>query len=548
MLVLDMRNVKKYYGHRLILDIEDLRIHQADRIGLVGLNGSGKTTLLNLISQDIKPDEGFINIQGNTAYIRQLADAPRGEIHGKYLSQLGLRDKENYHMSGGEISRLKLAQALSEDFSLLLADEPTTNLDLKGINMLGEKLLSLDRPLLLVSHDRGLLDKVCNKIFQIDGGKITVYQGNYSQYQEQREIEIKSQQAEYEGYIQEKRRLERAIIDTENKSRAIRDVPRRMGVSEARLHKMGSQNAKGNLDKKAKAIRTRLGQLEVKEKVKDIDKIKLDISPGEIHSRILIEARNISKSFGDRLLFKNANFQVYNGSKLAIMGDNGTGKTTLLKMILNREEGIWLSKRAKIGYFSQALSILDEDKTIIENIMENSIYDENTARLLLARILFKGNDIYKKVRVLSGGEKVKASLAKILVSDFNILILDEPTNYLDIYSIEAMEKALADYEGTIIFVSHDKRFIEKIADHILWIEDKRIKSFQAGLRELENRKREAQENRPKELAERKSILEYRLSEILGRLSMPNGDEDMETLDKEYGKILRELNALKNQEN
>lgn len=543
MLVLDISKLKKYYGDRLILDIKDLKIYREDKVGIVGLNGSGKTTLLNLISKEVLPDEGFIRTFGNISYIKQLEYGNAEIAHGKYISEFGLKGKKRSYMSGGELTRLKIAEAFSKDCSLLLADEPTSNLDLDGINMLLEKLLNFDNALLIVSHDRDLLDRVCNKILEIEDGHVKLYDGNYSDYKEQKELERKTKELEYEKYIKEKRRLERAIIETKNKSRSIKKTPRRMGISEARLHKMGNQSAKRSLEKKAKAIQSRLEKLEVKEKVKDLEKVRVDILGDEIHTKILIEGQDINKSFGKRTLFKKGNFQIYNGSKTALIGDNGSGKTTLLNMIMNEEKGIKISRKAKIGYFSQDLSILDENKSIIENIMETSIYDETTIRIMLARLLFKREDVYKKVKVLSGGERVKVSLAKILSSDFNMLILDEPTNYLDIYSIEAVEEALIEYEGTILFVSHDRRFIDKIADNIIYIENHRIKTFNGRLKELENRKNRPVDMDEKKLAEEKAILQYRLSEILGKLSMADKDEDIEALDKEYKKILEKLKAI-----
>lgn len=544
MLVLEINNLKKNYGIRQILDIKDLKIYKDDKVGIVGLNGSGKTTLLNLISKDIKPDEGSINTYGNISYIRQLEDDQKDELEGKYLSEFGLKNKKEEFMSGGELTRLKIAKSLSENPALLLADEPTSNLDFEGIDMLLDNLANFNGALLMVSHDRDLLDRVCNKILEIEDGQIKIYEGNYSDFKEQKDLEIKRKEAEYEKYTKEKRRLKRAIVETKNKSKSIKKTPRRMGNSEARLHKMGSQNAKRTLDKKAKAIETRLEKLEVKEKVKDMDKIKVDILGDEIHSKIVIEGKNVTKSFGKRLLFDSGDFQIYNGRKTALIGKNGSGKTTLLKMIMDRDKKINISKKAKIGYFRQDLSILDEGKSIIEDIMDSSIYDETTVRTILARLLFKKDDVHKKINVLSGGERVKVSLAKILTSDFNILVLDEPTNYLDIYSIEAVEEALVDYEGTILFVSHDRRFIEKIATNIISIENKKIRTFNGTLKEYMNRKDNSKDICIKQILERKAILEYRLSEILGKLSMPSKDDDVEVLDKEYNDILKELNAIK----
>ncbi|MBZ2174211.1 ABC-F type ribosomal protection protein [Schnuerera sp. xch1] len=544
MLVLEIDNLKKYYGIRKILDIKNFKVYKKDRIGIVGLNGSGKTTLLNLISKDIEPEKGYIKVIGNMSYIRQLEIVDKKLTYGKYISEFGVKDKNEEFMSGGEITRLKIAKSLSENPVLLLADEPTSNLDFEGIDKFTKSLFKFDGALLMVSHDRDLLDKVCNKILEIQDGHIKIYEGNYSDYKKQKELEIKTKEAEYEKYIKEKKRLRRAAIETKSKSKSIKTTPKRMGNSEARIHKMGSQSAKRALDKKAKAIKTRLEKLEVKEKAKDIDKIKVDISGAEIHSKIIIEGEKVAKSFGDRLLFHNGDFQIYNGRKTALIGANGSGKTTLLNMIINEDEKINISKKAKIGYFNQDLSILDEEKSIIDNIMDSSIYDETTIRTILARFLFKRNDVYKKVNVLSGGERVKVSLAKILMSDFNILILDEPTNYLDIYSIEAIEEALIDYNGTILFVSHDRRFIEKVADNIISIEDKKIKTFSGTLKEFESRKRKSKDEDVEQTMEKKAVLEYRMSQVVGKLSMPSKDDDVEALDREYKQILKKLKEFK----
>lgn len=544
MLVLEISNVEKYFGIRKIIEIKDLKIYKEDKIGIVGLNGSGKTTLLNLINGDIKPDKGSIRTFGKVSYIRQLGDEYGYSIEGKYKSLFGLKGKNTKYMSGGEHTRLKIAKAFSENSLLLLADEPTSNLDLDGIDLLVENLLQYDGALMVVSHDRDLLDKVCNRILEIEDGKIKIFEGNYSQYKEQKELDKKTKEVEYEKYIKEKERLKRAIVETKSKAKSIRKVPKRMGNSEARLHKMGSQNAKKTLEKKAKALETRLQKLEVKDKVKEIDKIRIDILGDKIYSKVIVEGKGVNKSFGDRILFKNVEFQIYNGTKTALIGKNGSGKTTLLRMIINGEEGINISNRAKIGYFSQDLSILDENKTIIENVMDTSIWDENTVRTTLARFLFKRDDVYKKVSVLSGGEKVKVSLVKILMSDFNMLIMDEPTNYLDIYSIEALEEALISYGGTILFVSHDRRFIEKVADRIIYIDDNKVNAFSGTLKEYELKKNESQNESLKKIQQRKAILEYRLSEILGKLSMPSKDDDVEALDREYNEILNELKSIR----
>lgn len=543
MLILDINNLKKYYGYELILNIKDLKIYLGDKIGLVGLNGSGKTTLLNLIAEEIKPEEGSVKTYIEPFYIKQLEDDIESQADNEYISKFGLIDKDEEFMSGGELTRLKIAKFMTDNSKFLLADEPTSNLDFEGVNLLLEKLSSFDGCMIITSHDRDVLDRVCNKIVEIEDGKIKAYEGNYSDYKTQKELEKKTQEAEYNRYISEKKRLEQAIADTKKNLSKIRTTPKRMGNSEARLHKMGGQGNRKKQDNKIKAIAKRIEKLEVKDLVREIDKIKVDIKGNEIYSKIVIEGNNVSKSFGSRILFKNSSFQIYNGSKVALIGGNGSGKTTLFKMILEKSPNINISQRANIGYFSQDLNILDESKSIIENVLESSIYTEQEARNLLARFLFRREDVYKKVSVLSGGERVKVSLAKILLSNFNILILDEPTNYLDIYSIEAVEEALLNYDGTLLFISHDRRLVEKVADNIMCIENNKINTFQCTLNEYED-KAVINDSNSKDFLYKKAILENKLSEVIGLLSISTNDQDKENLDLEYRKLLKQLNEIK----
>lgn len=542
MLVLDISNLKKYYGDRHILDIKDLKVYSGDKMGLVGLNGSGKTTLLDLIANQSNPDEGFIKSYIQPFYIKQLEDDSDKEIDNIYISKFGLKGKTKEFMSGGELTRLKIAKFLTDNPKFLLADEPTSNLDFEGINLLVEKLSSFDGSMIITSHDRDLLDKVCSKIIELEDGKIKVYEGNYSDYKMQKELEDKTKRLEYQKYVKEKRRLEEVMSDTKIKIGKTTGPPKRMGNSEARLHRMGGQKNKKKLDNKVKSIASRLDKLEIKENIRETEKIKVDILGNEIFSKIVIKAKNISKVFGNRILFNNSDFQIYNKSKVALIGNNGSGKTTLLKMILEGSNDINISQKANIGYFSQSLNILVENKTIIENLVEDGKYKEVDARNMLARFLFKREDVYKKVGVLSGGERVKVSLAKILISDFNILILDEPTNYLDIYSIEVLEDALLNYGGTLIFVSHDRRLVESLADTIMYIENNKVNIFKGTFSEFQNRKSNMVIN-PKDFIYEKEVLENRLSYVIGLLSTPSKDQDIEALDLEYKELLKQLKNL-----
>lgn len=318
-----------------------------------------------------------------------------------------------------------------------------------------------------------------------------------------------------------------------------------MGNSEARLHKMGGQKAKAVLERAVKNIEKRIEHLEVKEKPKKQEVIKLDIKDlNKLHSKVIIEGKNINKRFGKKVILDNAEFAIYNNSKVALIGPNGCGKSTLIKMIMENDKSIKVAKGAKIGYFSQDMSILNEELTIIENVMESSMYDETFARILLARLLFKKEDIDKKISVLSGGERVKVSFAKMMLQDINLLILDEPTNYMDINSLEVVENVLKDYGNTILFVSHDRRLIDSVADNIMTIENHKIKIFKGSYKEYLDKKNKSIDNDKEEIQKQILILQNRLSEVIGRLSMPSKKDDIEALDKEYYEILDKLKRLK----
>lgn len=547
MLLLEAKNIKKYFGDRLILDIEGLNIYSEDRIGIVGVNGAGKTTLINILSQKLEPDEGWIKLYGNYSYISQLDEPESKYISEEMASKFGVPTTWNTYMSGGEKTRFKLALALETQSALIFADEPTSNVDMEGIELMEKRFDEYNGALLLISHDRDFLDKLCNKILEIEHGKIKIYNGNYSDYVFQKKQEVERAQFEYEEYVKEKKRLQEVIIETKQKVKSIRKTPKRMGNSEARLHKMGNQKAKANLDRAIKNIEKRIEHLEVKEKPKEQEVIKFDLSDNaKLHSKIIIEGKNINKVFGEKIIFQDAEFTIYNTAKVALVGSNGCGKTTLIKMIMNREEPIKIAQGAQIGYFSQDMSILNEGLSIIDNVMETSIYPEHFARTLLARLLFKRDDVYKKINVLSGGERVKVSFAKILLQDINLLILDEPTNYMDIHSLEVVENALKEYDRSLLFVSHDRRFVESVANCIMTIENHKINMFQGTYKEYLSRKTQSKENNKKEAVQKQIlILQNRLSEIIGRLSMPSKDDNLEELDREYYEILGQLNELKN---
>lgn len=545
MLLIECENIKKYFGDRLIFELDNLKIYSNDKIGIVGINGSGKTTLMEILNNKIESDEGWVKTYGKTGYISQLNSPELNEISMETASRFNVENLWDENMSGGEKTRFKLAQATEDNNLIIFADEPTSNLDLDGIKLIEERFREVKGALVLISHDRSLLNNLCTKILEIENGKIKIYNGNYDVYNNLKKLEVQRAHLEYEEYIKEKKRLEEAAAEKKQKASSLRKTPKRMGNSEARLHKMGPQKAKANLEGAANNIVKRIEHMEVKEKPKTLPEIKLQImDSNKINSKIIIEGKDITKIYGEKVIFENTDFYIKNPSKTALIGPNGCGKSTLIKMIINCDNGIKHAQALKIGYFSQDMNILDDDQNILNNVMKTCIHPENLARLMLARLLFKGDDVYKKVSILSGGEKVKVSMAKILLQDVNMLVLDEPTNYLDIRSLELIEEVLKEYDGSLLFVSHDRSFISKVADMIMNIDDYKINMFDGTYEQFSNVTYQSKSLDDQEVEKQVLILENQLTEVIGKLAMPSKNYDMQALDREYNEILDKLKCIK----
>ncbi len=476
---------------------------------------------------------------------------------------------------------MKIVWAFSRDAVLLFADEPTSNLDYRGIELFRQKLEQLES-FVMVSHDRSLLDALCNRIIEVKDGGIRIFSGNYSFYRKQCEAEKERAIAEYEKYIAERTALVQAISDRMRRAGKVRRAPARMGNSEARLHKRRAAESQEKFHKAAKSLATRLEKLEVKEKPKEQPVIRLDFSLTEPpENRTVISVERLDFSYGDVPVFKNTGFTVTNGLKTALWGENGTGKTTLLNLIY----AVWLARcgspgddaavpgrerpdtagcgtaaqlpsggamadvsrcvsiapKARLAYFRQSLEDLDPGKTVLENVMKDSVQSEVVARTILARLLLPGDDVFKKVGVLSGGERIKVSFAKLLVSKANVLLLDEPTNYLDMQSIEALENVLKEYEGTVLFVSHDRAFVRAVADRLLVTGGLTVRTFEGGIDEYEESIRTAGEVRNRELE--KNIIRMRITEVIGRLSLQTQTEDREALEEEFRRLTKRLREL-----
>lgn len=479
--LITIANVKLYFGDRLILDIPNLKIHKGDRIGIVGANGSGKSTLLNLLSGSVQCDAGVIHVNGTIAYCRQffkntpyVADTVKQKKNGM---KFGVIDSENH--SGGEKQRVQLSEIFSNNADIYFLDEPTSNLDYKGILLLKDELAKRNT-FLLVSHDRALLNECCNKIIEISDATLILYEGNYAAYEYQKKLHADRKAFEYNQYIKEKKRLQTEYIEKSAKAKRIAKKPKDRGqrIGKECGTKSFSSKAK-NMEKSAKAALKKIEMLEQKEKPKEDPAIKIDFRlTNPPKNKYVIQIDNLCYGYDSKILFDHLNLSIRNGEKVAILGDNGAGKTTLLNLIVNGHPSIRTVPGAVFGYVGQHYEQLDLSKTVLENAMHDAVQNTQTVRTILARLLFDERSLNRKANVLSGGERVRLSMAKLLVSNANMLILDEPTNYLDLNSRKAVEKVLQDYMGTILFVSHDITFVDAIASRRLLLSGQKIQDYE----------------------------------------------------------------------
>ncbi|WP_404408058.1 Msr family ABC-F type ribosomal protection protein [Jeotgalibacillus malaysiensis] len=480
-LVLELKEIEVTFLDRIILDIKDLRVHQFDRIGIVGKNGSGKSTLLKLMNGGLKPERGSINRKIEFGYFEQKkAPSVKEGTDYKLLGQLQVPDHQ-HELSGGEQTRLKLAQLLSDYHEGLLIDEPTTHLDKTGIDFLIGELRYYYGALILVSHDRYVLDQLVTKIWEVYDGQITEYTGNYSDYEKQKKIEWEQQQERHENYVKEKQRLLAAAEEKMKKASKITQAKQSGGKKEAysnanRMYmtkqKDTSQKA---VQKAAKALEKRVEQLEEVTPVETETSIQFPQSEQlQLHNRFPIMADQLTLNAGDKNLVENVSFQFPLGKTIAINGLNGSGKSSLLEHIVRHGEGMTISPKVKFGVFGQLNYQTVGDETVLSYMRKNSDFEESHIRAILHEMNFSGTDLIKEVSQLSGGEIIRLQLCQLFAGAYNVLVLDEPTNFLDLRSMKALEKFLLQYKGTVLLVSHDREFVTRVADTVYKINGKNI--------------------------------------------------------------------------
>lgn len=527
MIEIELNKIKKNYGLKNILDGFSLELKTGERVALIGQNGSGKSTILKIIAKQESVDSGTINIRNGAkiGILNQIYENEKEDIsvekflyksfeeilkvekklnkletqmstevnadklekiineYGRMQERFSLMGgyeiqerfnkicsrfyinkellKQSYNLlSGGEKTRVNLAKLLLTQPEILLLDEPTNHLDIHSLEFLEELILKYKGTVLIVSHDRYFLDKVINKTVLLENGKENIYYGNYSYFLKEDE---RRTLAQFENYKNQQKQIEK------------------MKESILTLRKFGDLAGNEMFFKRAKNIEKRLEKMEIIDRV-DLNKKSLDLK-FNIKKRSgndVLKLENVEKKFDQKVIFKDANLTLNYGEKVALIGKNGSGKSTLIKMILGQDTNfqgeLKLGTSIKIGYISQNIIFEDNEKTVLDYYLEGNNLSETEARSKLAKYGFRQENAFKRIGKLSGGEKVRIILMKLIQKDINFLILDEPTNHIDIDTREILEEALKEYKGTVLFVSHDRFFINAIANRVLNIENYKIKS------------------------------------------------------------------------
>ncbi len=512
-MILSCSNISKAFGSNQVIRHASFHIEDHEKAAIVGINGAGKSTLLKIMIGELPQDEGEVVVsKGKTiGYLSQHQDlsgertvyqevleikrpvmemeaklrqleldmkhvsgekldsmlssysrlnhefelvngyAYQSEVTG-VLKGLGFTEEEFKKpvsaLSGGQKTRVSLGKLLLTKPDIILLDEPTNHLDMESIAWLEGYLINYDGSVIIVAHDRYFLDRVVTKIVELDNGQMAVYQGNYTSYSEKRAMIREAQMKAYLNQQQEIKHQEEVIA------------------------KLKSFNREKSI-KRAESREKMLDKIEVLERPAEVnDEMRIRLEPNIISGNDVLTVKGLKKAFGQNLLFDNVNFEIKRGERIAIIGGNGTGKTTILKILNNLQTSdqgeVSLGSKVHIGYYDQEHQVLHMEKTLFDELQDTYPAMNNTQiRNILAAFLFTGDDVFKRVKDLSGGERGRVSLAKLMLSEANFLILDEPTNHLDITSKEILEDALINYTGTVLYVSHDRYFINKTATRIL---------------------------------------------------------------------------------
>lgn len=585
MIELALNKLQKYYGANLVLEDISFEVKTGERVGIVGGNGSGKSTLLKIIMGIENYEKGMLSIRkgASVGYLEQMPVYPEhysvlqvlntafakiDRIHEEmslWEEKLSEVDETNYEealnrysklqqvyetlggyekeeklnkvctglkiddsfknklfikLSGGEKTTVVLGKILLQNPDILLLDEPSNHLDLDTMEWLEGYLKEYKGEVVIVSHDRYFLDNVVNKIVEIETKKSETYEGNYTEYEKEKE-----------------RRLDLLVHQFLDQQKEIKS----MEAAIARLRDWGNRGDNEKFFTRANSMQKALDKIQrINRPITEKKKISFNYEAAERSGKDVIVVKALIKSYGEKVLFKGANMLVRNAERVALIGANGSGKSTLIKILLEKaaaDSGMAkLGSSVKLAYLSQNISFKDENKSILECFREDIVITEGKARQYLAKYMFFGEDVFKAVKSLSGGERSRLMLAILMYHEVNLLILDEPTNHLDIDSRNELETFLKDFQGTIFFVSHDRYFINSIADRVIELSEGKLNSYAGN---YEYYKEKTFISRQKESVA-KSIKKHKVSE---KAKEPNKEKIKADLEKSIEALEEKIEIL-----
>ena len=481
-LIVELKNVRKSYLNKEIIKIEHLTVYQNERIGIVGKNGQGKSTLMNIISKALMPEEGTVQTTVDFQYYRQMEDINEHayeEVDPALLGRLHIPKHQTTDFSGGEEARFRLAKAFSGNQMGLLMDEPTTHLDVEGVRFLIDELKYYYGTLLVVSHDRYFLDQVVEKIWEVEDGSVTVYEGNYSDYVEQKTHHQLEQRRAYEQFTKEKERLQQSAQKKQAQAQKMNKVSQKQKNKRIKPNRLAASKQKDTVQKAAhkaaKAIEKRMDQMGAVEKVVREKELKFpDARELEMHNPFPIMIENVTIQKGNRTLLDQVSAQFPLGKRIGLVGPNGSGKSSLIQHVLLNGEGITLSPKVVFSTYHQMDYKSLKGKNLLEFLAEDSDFQEPVLRAVLNNLAFSQVEIMKPLDNISGGEATRLAIAKLFTRPSNVLVLDEPTNFIDLQTIEALENLMRSYKGTILFTSHDEYFMKNMAEQVWEIKDEKL--------------------------------------------------------------------------
>ncbi|MGD6782315.1 ribosomal protection-like ABC-F family protein [Sutcliffiella horikoshii] len=551
--ILQVKQVNKSFGERDILKDISFDIRNGEKIGLVGWNGAGKTTLMKLLMDSIQPDSGSITKFQDSLKIGYLPQSTDYTVHTyqemmeeakdllRTTSELGLvksitkEGASSDTLSGGEKLKLALAKIWSQTPQLLCLDEPTNHMDMKGVTWLVSELSKFAGAAIIISHDRYFLDMTVSKIYEIEDCNLLEYEGNYTAYRQEKQRRLDQQTRDYGKQQRKIKMIEDQVANLKQWSEKAhreagkRDNPgerKQMGLKE--FERVKAKKKDNQIKSKTKRLELELSKHKV-EKPKEEVQVKFEFEADGKRGKRILEAKGLTKQFDDRLLFEKSHFYVKHGERIGLVGENGAGKTTFIKMLLDQEAisrgTLWKSSSLKIAYLSQEVSDLPSNKTAMEYLDLIGWESVSKARTIFANMGMQEEKLTKPLNTLSLGEKTRVKLVHMIMQKYDVLILDEPTNHLDLPSREQMEATLSTFIGTLIVISHDRYFIEKLCDKLLVIENNRIKRVETGIKEYEESKGVQASSSEKEAREKLAILEARITELLGKISMVSKDSE-----------------------